>query len=85
MRKTRIAHLGIIGLFLIACTSPPGSYHKALAESPYDVIIVPGIPYQDQDWGSNVRKARVLWSFYLYSNRISENMKEFLDKSTSRV
>jgi len=43
-------------------------------ESPYDVIIVPGIPYQDQDWGSNVMKARVLWSFYLYSNRIALNV-----------
>ena len=72
--KTFHACLIILFLLLISCASPVKIYHKALVQSPYDAIIVPGIPYQKQDWGSNVMKARVLWSFYLYSKGIARNV-----------
>ena len=40
---------------------------------PYDVIIVPGVPYQYASMRS-VLKARVLWAKYLYENGFTKNI-----------
>jgi uncharacterized SAM-binding protein YcdF (DUF218 family) len=61
-------------ILLLSCASPLKSYYKAAANAPYDVIIVPGIPYQDQDWESNIMKSRVLWACYLYKKGITRNV-----------
>jgi uncharacterized SAM-binding protein YcdF (DUF218 family) len=61
-------------ILLLSCASPLKFYSKAIVKVPYDVIIVPGIPYQDENWESNVMKTRVLWSFYLYSKGITRNV-----------
>jgi len=61
-------------LFCFSCASPIKSYNKALASAPFDVIIVPGIPYIEQDWKSNIMKDRVAWSVYLYKKRIAANV-----------
>lgn len=39
----------------------------------YDVIIVPGVPYQDPSM-KIVLKARILWAKYLYDMKIAENI-----------
>jgi uncharacterized SAM-binding protein YcdF (DUF218 family) len=39
----------------------------------YDVIIVPGVPYQDPSM-KIILKARILWAKYLYDRRIAENI-----------
>ena len=48
-------------------------YRKAQTKAPYDAIIVPGVPYDGVSWSSTM-KNRVLWSYYLYKNGISENI-----------
>jgi hypothetical protein len=63
---------------LLSCVSPVKSYHKALAAAPFDVIIVPGIPFQDQDWTSNLMKDRVVWSLYLYKKGIAAYVPNFV-------
>jgi uncharacterized SAM-binding protein YcdF (DUF218 family) len=74
MKRNLIVCLTALSLLVCSCASPPQSYYKAVAHSPYDVIIVPGIPYQGQDWASNVMKSRVLWAFFLYSRGIARNV-----------
>ncbi len=64
----------MFSFLLLSCASPLKSLHKAIIKAPYDVIIVPGIPYEDQDWASNVMKDRVVWSFYLYQKGIARNV-----------
>lgn len=61
-------------ILLTSCVSPLKSYKKAQIKAPFDVIIVPGIPFQNQDWGSNIMKSRVLWSFFLYSRGLARNI-----------
>lgn len=51
--------------------TPPAVTEKPL--QPYDVIIVPGVPYQ----GPSMRfilKSRILWAKYLYDNNITQNI-----------
>jgi len=74
MKRIVMHYLIACSLLVISCTSPLKSYNKAIKKAPYDVIIVPGIPYQDQNWASNIMKDRVLWSFYLYSKGITRNV-----------
>lgn len=40
---------------------------------PYDVIIVPGIPFKNNEW-DGAMKTRVLWSVYLYKNGLAKNI-----------
>ncbi len=74
MKQRGILFLIMILLLASSCRSPLASYRKALSRAPYDVIIVPGIPYHDQNWESNVMKTRVLWSYFLYSRGIARNV-----------
>lgn len=46
---------------------------KAAGEAPYDMIVVPGVPFEDSAW-SQVMKIRVLWSKYLYDRGIAKNV-----------
>lgn len=39
---------------------------------PFDVVVVPGVPF-DTAW-SDVMRARVLWSYYLYKNGYTKNV-----------
>jgi len=39
----------------------------------YDLIIVPGVPFEDSTW-SDVMKIRVFWSKYLYDQGIAKNI-----------
>ncbi|MFL5762337.1 MAG: YdcF family protein [Bacteroidia bacterium] len=43
------------------------------AENPYDVIIVPGVPYQVTSM-ETVLKARIFWAKYLYERGITRNI-----------
>lgn len=49
------------------------SYAQAQKEKPYDVIIVPGVPYNKGET-SNVMKMRVLWAKYLYDSGFTKNI-----------
>lgn len=48
-------------------------YKNAQAKAPYNAIIVPGVPFEGSTW-SPTMKNRVLWSYYLYENGITENI-----------
>lgn len=52
---------------------PSKFYKEAQSTQPYDVIIVPGIPFNGESW-SDLMKARVQWSAYLYSKGIAKNI-----------
>ena len=53
--------------------SPAKLYNRAIKNQPYDVIIVPGYPFDGNDW-SQVVKSRVLWATYLYKKGIAKNI-----------
>lgn len=74
----------IVSLFLVvsshffySCTIGKANktFEQNVVEAPYDVIIVPGIPYNEEDstWG-DVMKIRVYWSRYLYENDYTKNV-----------
>jgi len=51
-------------------------YDEAVAftkKQPFDAIIVPGIPFRNNNWDS-VMKARVIWAWVLYKNGITKNV-----------
>lgn len=49
------------------------SFQKNQANKPYDVIIVPGYPFEDSTW-HDLMKIRVYWSKYLYENGFANNI-----------
>jgi uncharacterized SAM-binding protein YcdF (DUF218 family) len=66
--------LAVFSFLVLSCASPVRSFQKAIASEPYDVVIVPGIPYEAMDWSSNIMKDRVVWSCYLYTRGIARNI-----------
>ncbi|MDF2382087.1 YdcF family protein [Nostoc ellipsosporum NOK] len=46
---------------------------RAAEDQTFDVIIVPGIPLEDGEWG-RIMKARVYWAKYLYEKGITRNV-----------
>jgi len=64
-------------IFFSACMNgyfiPKKQMKYAQQFAPYDVIIVPGIPFQNENW-DNTMKTRVLWSVYLYKSGIAKNI-----------
>jgi len=49
------------------------SYEQAKKDRPYDVIIVPGVPYQDASL-SKVMTMRVYWAKHLYDSGYTKNI-----------
>ena len=48
-------------------------YDKAAKAEPYDMVVVPGVPFENGQW-SMVMRGRVLWAKYLYDNGIAKNI-----------
>jgi uncharacterized SAM-binding protein YcdF (DUF218 family) len=66
----------IISPFIQSCSFSEKTTRRLLKESSdktYDVIIVPGVPFENSQW-SRTMKARVYWSKYLYDNGIARNI-----------
>jgi uncharacterized SAM-binding protein YcdF (DUF218 family) len=49
------------------------SYDRALNEKPFDVIIVPGVPYEKEKTTS-VMKMRIFWAKHLYDSGFTKNI-----------
>ena len=49
------------------------SYDRALHEKPFDVIIVPGVPYEKENTTS-VMKMRIFWAKHLYDSGFTKNI-----------
>lgn len=48
-------------------------YYKEAAKTTYDIVIVPGIPYNGIKWDS-IMKGRVYWAKHLYDNNITKRI-----------
>lgn len=77
MIKYKILLSFILILFLSSCAminrSPKKLYKRALKKAPYDVAIVPGVPYNGGDW-DRIMRGRVLWAIHLYNKGIVKNI-----------
>ncbi len=63
--------------FLNSCTSTKFAIQantEAMKQAPYDVIIVPGLPYDDSSSLNIVLTARMLWSKKLYDAGATKNI-----------
>lgn len=49
------------------------SYKQATKDKPYDVIIVPGVPYEKEETTS-IMKMRILWAKHLYDSGYANNI-----------
>lgn len=66
-------HLVIAFIIGIAsCGSTRTAFEKAKPEMPFDAVIVPGVPF-DTAW-SDIMRARVLWSYHLYTHGLTKNI-----------
>lgn len=67
----------LITLLLSSCAlfrpSPDKLYQRAIKNVPYDVIIVPGVPYDGKEW-SPVMRNRVVWGCYLVKKGIAKHV-----------
>jgi vancomycin permeability regulator SanA len=71
----RVLILGVLSMVLAGCFTYTAQkkFNKALYQTPYDAIIVPGVPLENGMW-SPTMKARVYWSVYLYKKGIAKNI-----------
>lgn len=53
--------------------SPTKLYERAVKNEPYDVIIVPGCPFDGNDW-TIAMKGRVIWANYLVQKGIAKKI-----------
>jgi uncharacterized SAM-binding protein YcdF (DUF218 family) len=53
--------------------SPAKLFAKAVVDKPYEVVIVPGMPYDGKEW-SSLMKARLRWSNYLLREGIANHV-----------
>jgi len=79
MKPTRINNTYLILLWgmltLCSCSAIkfwPGASIKKAKKEAYDVVIIPGFPYDGKKW-NDVIKFRLLWAVYLYENKLATN------------
>jgi uncharacterized SAM-binding protein YcdF (DUF218 family) len=66
----------LVGLLCTHCTFShyaKKSYAEAQKEKPYDVVIVPGVPYEGAET-TGVMKMRLYWAKHLYDSGITNNI-----------
>ena len=67
----------LIFITISGCTffrpGPDKLFRRALKNEPYDVIIVPGVPFDGKTW-SVAMKGRVIWAVYLLKQGIAKNV-----------
>ncbi len=77
LNKLKYLFFSIIVFIISGCIffrpSPNMLFKRAVKNEPYDVIIVPGSPFDGNDW-TRVIKGRVIWATYLYKKGITKNI-----------
>lgn len=63
----------ILGALVASGCSSGKLYRRALASKPYDVIIVPGVPFNGKNWDFKM-KGRVIWADYLIKKGIAKHV-----------
>lgn len=65
---------GLIIQSFNSCAKSPDKTNAIIeSNAPYDAIIVPGVPYNDEYW-TQILLGRIYWSFYLYEKGITKNV-----------
>lgn len=69
------ASFAILTLFSASCinVSSVKTFDKFAQIAPYDAIIVPGLPFEGDEW-SELMKQRVHWSVSLYKRGLTQNI-----------
>lgn len=69
------ASFAILTLFSASCinVSTVKTFDKFAQIAPYDAIIVPGLPFEDDQW-SELMKQRVHWAVSLYKKGLTRNI-----------
>lgn len=78
-RVTFIVSVILIILIVGGCSiirkKAAATYNTYVSQGPYDVIIVPGLPFDTVDSKSNILfKARIFWAKYLYNKGIAKHI-----------
>ena len=67
----------ITSIFLFQCSwiypSAKKTNEKYLSKTPYEIVIVPGYPYNENGW-SQIVQMRVRWAKYLIDNNLTKNI-----------
>jgi len=70
----KVTLFAAIVFFMASCvTAANQKFVKKEQFKTYDAIIVPGLPFEDGEWG-DLMKMRVYWSYYLYKKGIAKNI-----------
>jgi uncharacterized SAM-binding protein YcdF (DUF218 family) len=77
INKTFSLSLLLLLITISGCTffrpGPGKLFKRAVKNAPYDVIIVPGVPFDGNNW-STAMKGRVIWACYLVKKGIARNV-----------
>ncbi len=78
MRKVHLFVLSLLSAAIFSSCSilnhhSVATYNKGISNAPFDVVIVPGLPY-DSSKINPVFKARLLWAKELYENGIAKHI-----------
>ncbi len=79
MLSNKLKYIFLLGLAIsisgcmLLRPSPAKLYKRALQNGPYDVIIVPGVPFHGKEW-SMPMKGRVIWACHLVKHGIAKNI-----------
>lgn len=65
-----VAFSSCVSVYII----PNKQFNYAKSHSPFDAIIVPGIPYNEAEGWDSIMKMRVIWSVYLYKQGLTKNI-----------
>ncbi len=60
-------------IFISLSSCSKFAYKLSSKHAPYDAIIVPGVPFNGNEW-NDVMKMRVYWSYLLYQRGITKNI-----------
>jgi len=72
--KITFMHLMVLPiLFIYSCAGREKMYRHAQSTAPYDVVIVPGLPYNSGDISAGM-KLRILWSYHLYRTGMTKKV-----------
>ena len=75
--RLHIAILILLSALLSSCVNSEKLYEqaatKAQSGAPYDAVIVPGFPFEDEVWNEKM-KLRVYWAQHLYDRGLTENI-----------
>ncbi len=75
--KFKFLFIVLLSMLYAGCSlfrpTPAKLFKRALKNQPYDVVIVPGVPFDGNSWSMAMR-GRVIWASYLVNKGIAKNV-----------